>query len=87
MPCLKAESILIDAWPASPLWAFRCQTAARNRLAAENIEYRVHRIEVELTLALGKDINGRIVTADLNGMPHLLIAGSTGAGKASPSTL
>jgi len=35
----------------------------------------------KLTLALGKDINGRIVTADLNGMPHLLIAGSTGAGK------
>src|SRR2546427_8945195 len=35
----------------------------------------------KLTLALGKDINGRIVTADLNGMPHLLIAGSTGTGK------
>jgi S-DNA-T family DNA segregation ATPase FtsK/SpoIIIE len=35
----------------------------------------------KLTLALGKDINGRIVTADLAGMPHLLIAGSTGAGK------
>ncbi len=35
----------------------------------------------KLTLALGKDINGRIVTADLNAMPHLLIAGSTGSGK------
>ena len=35
----------------------------------------------KLTMALGKDINGRIVTADLNGMPHLLIAGSTGSGK------
>src|SRR5438309_150746 len=35
----------------------------------------------KLTMARGKDINGRIVTADLAGMPHLLIAGSTGAGK------
>src|SRR5947207_12549460 len=34
-----------------------------------------------MTLALGKDINGRIVTAELSGMPHLLIAGSTGAGQ------
>jgi S-DNA-T family DNA segregation ATPase FtsK/SpoIIIE len=35
----------------------------------------------KLTVAMGKDINGRIVTADLGGMPHLLIAGSTGTGK------
>src|SRR5205807_4078911 len=35
----------------------------------------------KLTLAMGKDINGRIVTADLGTMPHLLIAGSTGTGK------
>jgi S-DNA-T family DNA segregation ATPase FtsK/SpoIIIE len=35
----------------------------------------------KLTLAMGKDINGRIITADLSTMPHLLIAGSTGSGK------
>lgn len=34
-----------------------------------------------LSLALGKDIEGRPVIADLTKMPHLLIAGSTGAGK------
>lgn len=35
----------------------------------------------KLTLALGKDIAGKPVIADLGEMPHLLIAGTTGSGK------
>ncbi len=34
-----------------------------------------------LKLGLGKDVAGNVVAADLTAMPHLLIAGTTGAGK------
>ena len=37
--------------------------------------------KAKLPLPLGRDVNGRYVVGDLTKMPHLLIAGATGAGK------
>jgi len=40
-----------------------------------------HKQKSSLALGLGKDITGRSVFSDLDEMPHLLIAGTTGSGK------
>jgi S-DNA-T family DNA segregation ATPase FtsK/SpoIIIE len=40
-----------------------------------------HKTKARIPLALGKDVYGHPIIADLSDMPHLLIAGSTGSGK------
>jgi S-DNA-T family DNA segregation ATPase FtsK/SpoIIIE len=42
---------------------------------------RYDQMKSPLALALGKDIGGKAVVADLAKMPHLLVAGTTGSGK------
>jgi DNA segregation ATPase FtsK/SpoIIIE, S-DNA-T family len=80
---LKAESILIERMAGKSTVGIQVPNRDREIIwLRENIESSEFiGTKSKLTLALGKDINGRIVTADLAGMPHLLIAGSTGAGK------
>jgi DNA segregation ATPase FtsK/SpoIIIE, S-DNA-T family len=80
---LKAESILIERMAGKSTVGIQVPNREREIIwLRENIESQEFMGQKsKLTLALGKDINGRIVVADLAGMPHLLIAGSTGAGK------
>ena len=80
---MRAESILIERMAGKSTVGIQVPNHARETIWLRDV------IEAEsfgqskskLTLAMGKDINGRIVTADLATMPHVLIAGSTGSGK------
>ena len=80
---LKAESILIERMPGKSTVGIQVPNREREiiwlREGIETPEFTGGKSKI--TLDLGKDINGRIVVADLASMPHLLIAGSTGAGK------
>src|ERR1700676_2958823 len=80
---LKAESILIERMAGKSTVGIQVPNRQREIIwPRENIESQEFMgSKSKMTIAMGKDINGRIVTADLAGMPHLLIAGSTGAGK------
>jgi S-DNA-T family DNA segregation ATPase FtsK/SpoIIIE len=80
---LKAESILIERMAGKSTVGIQVPNRQREIIwLRENIESQEFMgSKSKMTIAMGKDINGRIVTADLAGMPHLLIAGSTGAGK------
>ena len=54
------------------------ETVALREVLNSEVYTRSHS---KLTLALGKDIVGRPYVTDLKTMPHLLVAGATGAGK------
>lgn len=51
--------------------------ALRDLLESESFR----RVRKALSFALGQDVSGHPIGADLSGMPHLLIAGTTGSGK------
>jgi DNA segregation ATPase FtsK/SpoIIIE, S-DNA-T family len=80
---LHAESVLIERIPGKPTVGIEVPNTKREIIALrqmlESDEFR--NSHSPLTIALGKDINGRIRVAALDAMPHLLIAGSTGSGK------
>ncbi|HWZ12248.1 MAG TPA: DNA translocase FtsK, partial [Acidobacteriaceae bacterium] len=80
---MRAESILIERMAGKSTVGIQVPNHERETIwlrdVIEDSGFVGHKSK--LTLAMGKDINGRIVTADLATMPHVLIAGSTGSGK------
>ncbi len=80
---LQAESILIERIPGKPTVGIEVPNSRREiislRQILESEEFAAS--PSRLSMALGKDISGRIKVAALESMPHLLIAGSTGSGK------
>jgi S-DNA-T family DNA segregation ATPase FtsK/SpoIIIE len=80
---LRAESILIERMSGKSTVGIQVPNRERETIwLRECVESQDFiGAKSKLTISLGKDINGRIVVADLASMPHLLIAGSTGSGK------
>ena len=80
---MRAESILIERMAGKSTVGIQVPNHERETIHLRDVieSETFHKARPRLTLAMGKDINGRIVTADLGSMPHVLIAGSTGSGK------
>ena len=80
---MRAESILIERMPGKSTVGIQVPNHDRETIHLRDVlESEIFaRAKGRLSIAMGKDINGRIVPADLTTMPHLLIAGSTGSGK------
>jgi len=80
---MQAESVLIDRIPGKSTVGIQIPNATREGISLRELleSEGYHKSTSKLTIALGKTIHGEPYIADLATMPHLLIAGSTGAGK------
>jgi len=80
---LQAESILIERIPGKSTIGIEVPNLNRQTIALREIVEAQEFVgsSSKLTLAMGRDLHGRIRVTDLASMPHLLIAGSTGTGK------
>ena len=81
---LKATSLRIVApLPGKSVVGIEVPNRSRETVSLREVVMSdaFRRARSRLTLALGKDIFGAPMTADLKTMPHLLVAGATGAGK------
>ena len=74
---------VVETVPGKSCMAFELPNARRQVVRlSEILGSKVYNdMGAVLTVALGKDISGQPVVADLSKMPHLLVAGTTGSGK------
>jgi S-DNA-T family DNA segregation ATPase FtsK/SpoIIIE len=79
---LAATSVRIEApIPGKSAVGIEVPNTTVSIVALREILERIPQGIPPLSMALGKDITGKPVFGDLNKMPHLLVAGATGAGK------
>jgi S-DNA-T family DNA segregation ATPase FtsK/SpoIIIE len=80
---LKAQSVRVSAIPGRAVIGIEVPNKQRETVSLREIlsSEGFQKSKSRLTLGLGKDISGGPVVADLSKMPHLLVAGATGAGK------
>jgi DNA segregation ATPase FtsK/SpoIIIE, S-DNA-T family len=80
---LKAESVRIDRMPGRSTLGIEVPNKERSIIRLGNMlaDERFRKSPSVLNMAIGTDIHGEPYYADLATMPHLLIAGATGAGK------
>jgi S-DNA-T family DNA segregation ATPase FtsK/SpoIIIE len=79
---LAATSVRIEApIPGKSAVGIEVPNTTVSVVAIREILERIPQGVPPLSMALGKDITGRPVFGDLGKMPHLLVAGATGAGK------
>jgi S-DNA-T family DNA segregation ATPase FtsK/SpoIIIE len=80
---MQAESVLIDRIPGKSTVGIQIPNHHREPISLRELleSDTYERSASKLSMALGKGIHGDPVVWDLATMPHLLIAGSTGAGK------
>jgi S-DNA-T family DNA segregation ATPase FtsK/SpoIIIE len=81
---LSAESIRIERLPGRASVGIEVPNPGGGEIIALRDVVESEKFQSSpslLTLALGKDIHGEPIVDDLRGMPHLLIAGTTGSGK------
>lgn len=80
---LKAESVRIDRMPGRSTVGIEVPNLHQETIYPRELlgSERFRHARSKLALALGKDISGDVFVAELDRMPHLLIAGATGAGK------